>query len=110
MGALELFLVMMCLHYLADFPLQGDFLSKAKDLTKPLPGVPWQQAMTAHCAIQGLMVWLVTGVWWIGVLEFMCHAAIDIGKCLGKINFSQDQSLHTACKIVWVVLVAVIGA
>ena len=28
-------------HALADYPLQGDFLAKAKNRTAPIPGVPW---------------------------------------------------------------------
>lgn len=31
-------------HFLCDYPLQGDFLSKAKNRVNPIPGVPWYQA------------------------------------------------------------------
>jgi hypothetical protein len=31
-------------HALADYPLQGDFLSRAKNRSAPIPGFPWWQA------------------------------------------------------------------
>lgn len=31
-------------HFLFDFPLQGDFLSRAKNPLSPLPGVSWRWA------------------------------------------------------------------
>ena len=43
--------VLVVAHFLCDFPLQGDFLAKAKNPEAPLPGVPWQWAMLAHAAI-----------------------------------------------------------
>ena len=32
---------LLAAHALADYPLQGDFLSKAKNRFAPLIGVPW---------------------------------------------------------------------
>jgi hypothetical protein len=43
-------------HALADYPLQGDFLSKAKNRAAPIPGVPYWQALGAHVAIHGAFV------------------------------------------------------
>lgn len=40
--------LMIGLHMLADYPLQGDFLAKAKNRRVPVPGVPWWQALGAH--------------------------------------------------------------
>lgn len=87
---------------LADYPLQGDFLSKAKNRATPMPGVPWYQALGAHAVIHGAAVVLVTGVWWLGLLEAACHAWIDDAKCTGKIGFNADQALHVMCKLIWV--------
>ena len=51
--AAVLFLKLLAVHYIADFPLQGDFLANAKNHRKPIPGVPWYQALFAHAVIQG---------------------------------------------------------
>lgn len=88
-------------HALCDYPLQGDFLSKAKNRAAPIPGVPWYQALGAHALIQGGAVVLVTGSIALGLAEMLLHAVIDDAKCAGKINFNQDQGLHIACKMVW---------
>lgn len=90
-------------HALCDYPLQGPFLSQAKNPTAPIPGVPWWQAMLAHSAIHGGAVGLVTGVWWLGIAEAWMHFFIDYAKCRGAIGYTQDQAIHVVCKIVWVV-------
>lgn len=100
-STLQLFAALLIGHVIADYPLQGDFLSRAKNRFSPLPGVPWYQAIGAHVLIQGGAVWLITGVWWLGALELVCHAAIDDTKCRGAIGFDTDQALHILCKAAW---------
>lgn len=56
MDAATLAIALLAGHALADYPLQGDFLSKAKNRTAPIPGVPWQQALGAHVVIHGAFV------------------------------------------------------
>lgn len=92
------FFALLIGHALADYPLQGDFLARAKNASNPVPGVPWYQALGAHALIHGGAVWLVTGVWWLGAMEVVVHALIDHAKCTGHITFNIDQSLHVACK------------
>lgn len=101
----EMFGLLVGAHLLADYPLQGDFLAKAKNPTAPIPGVPWQQAMFAHAGIHGLLVGLVTGSLWLGLLEAAFHAYIDYGKCRGWISFNVDQACHLVCKAAWCVAV-----
>ena len=91
-------------HMLADYPLQGDFLSKAKNRLSPIPGVPWYQALAAHSVIHAGFVGIITGNLFIAIGEFMAHCLIDDAKCSGKLSFNQDQALHIACKALWVVL------
>jgi hypothetical protein len=88
-------------HALADYPLQGDFLSKAKNRTAPIPGVPYWQAMGAHCAIHGAFVALLTGIWWLFIAEAAIHWITDDAKCRGKIDFNSDQAIHIICKALW---------
>ena len=108
---LTMFGALIIAHAVCDYPLQGDFLSKAKNRAAPIPGVPWYQALGAHAIMHGGAVWLITGFWWLGALEAVAHALIDDSKCTGKIGFNTDQFAHVVCKALWVSMaVAVQGA
>ena len=106
---LDILFLLIAGHALADYPLQGDFLSKAKNHKAPIPGVPWYQAMLAHSAIHGGMVGIITGSVWLGLAEFVLHNLIDYSKCEGKITFNQDQALHMVCKLGWVYAMFFLG-
>ena len=108
MNAALLFGALLVGHALADYPLQGDFLSRAKNRTAPIPGVPWYQALGAHALIHAGVVAYLTGLWWLGALEFIAHAVIDDAKCKGRLTFNQDQGLHALCKVLWVVAFAMV--
>lgn len=97
-------LFMLVWHALADYPLQGDFLAKAKNRSAPIPGVPWYQAMVAHSLIHAGGAAFITGSWILGGLEFVFHFLIDHAKCSGKIGFNYDQTLHFVCKCMWAVV------
>ncbi|MFN7930299.1 MAG: DUF3307 domain-containing protein [Blastocatellia bacterium] len=96
-----LFFKLLIGHFLADYPLQGEFLAKAKNHKQPIPGVPWIQALIAHAAIHAGMVWFLTGSGVLGCFEFFLHLAIDGMKCEGTISFNVDQLLHWGCKALW---------
>lgn len=98
------FLILIALiaaHALCDYPLQGDFLAKAKNRTAAIPGVPWWQAMGAHAVMHGAAVALITGIWWLSVLEAAIHWITDDAKCRSKIDFNTDQAIHLICKAAW---------
>lgn len=101
---MSLFFALLIGHALADYPLQGDFLARAKNHRAPIPGVPWYQALGAHALIHAGMVWAITGFWWMGVMEFAAHALIDYAKCDGKIGFNADQFAHVLCKLSYVLI------
>lgn len=109
MSAFDMFALMVAAHALADYPLQGDFLAKAKNRTAPIPGVPWWQALGAHAAIHGGFVGVITGFWWLGVAEAVAHFITDDLKCRGRLSFNQDQGVHIACKVAWLLLALLIG-
>ena len=88
-------------HSLCDYPLQGDFLSRAKNPTQPIPGVPWRMAMAAHCSIHTGAVWVITGQIWLAVGEFLHHWLVDVSKCRGNISFALDQTWHVIAKLWW---------
>lgn len=98
----ETFALLIAGHALADYPLQGDFLAHGKNRTAPIPGVPWQHPMAAHCAIHGGVVGLITGSLWLGLAEAVAHWFIDDAKYRGRFGYHTDQALHVACKVLWV--------
>lgn len=101
MTAPMMLILLLAAHALADYPLQGDFLSKAKNRTAQIPGVPWQQALGAHCLIHGGFVAAITGIWWLALPEIAIHWLTDDAKCRGRISFNTDQAIHLVCKLAW---------
>ncbi len=101
MELITIFAALIVGHAVADYPLQGDFLAKAKNRFMPIPGVPWFQALGWHAVMHGGAVWLVTGSLALGLAETVCHAFIDDRKCAGKLSFNQDQAFHIVCKALW---------
>ena len=109
MSPLVMFGALVAGHALCDYPLQGDFLARAKNRAMPIPGVPWYQALGAHAVIHGAAVALITGIPLLGLAETVAHAAIDDAKCTGRIGFNTDQALHVGCKLFWVLIAGVIA-
>jgi hypothetical protein len=103
----ETIALLIVAHALADYPLQGDFLSRAKSHVAPIPGVPWYQALGAHAAIHAGFVGVITGSVWLGLAEFLAHSATDYAKSAGRIGFNLDQAIHIGCKVAWVAILAV---
>ena len=92
-------------HFLGDFGLQSDRMAVEK-----CPGcdrtLPWPWWLTAHAAIHGLLVALLTGLPLLGLAEWLLHAVIDLFKCRGRYSLAVDQLLHLLCKLLWVLLAA----
>lgn len=100
----ELLALMVFLHFLADYPLQGDFLAKGKNRTAPIQGIPFWHPLTAHAVIHGGFVGIVTGSAWVGLAEAVAHWLTDDAKCRGWISYNTDQAIHIVCKVVWVLI------
>lgn len=96
--------LMIAGHYLADYPLQGDFLAKAKNRHTDVGMANWKHALTAHAMIHSLPVALATGSMILGLAEALVHGFTDYYKCEGKITLNQDQAIHIGSKVVWAVL------
>ena len=71
--------------------------------------LPWQWWLTAHAAIHGFLVSLITGVVWLGVMEWLAHMLIDYGKCRHRYSLGVDQLLHMGCKAIWIVVMLANG-
>lgn len=106
MSAAHTLFWLLVAHALCDFPLQNDYLARAKN---PWGGhAEWPWCLAAHSVIQGGGVALVTGSVSLGLAEAVCHAAIDTLKCAGRISYSSDQLLHVSCKLAWVAAVVML--
>jgi hypothetical protein len=104
-----LLITLIGLHFLCDYPLQGEFLAVGKgSFAKPHFGVPWWHCMTAHCAIHALAVGMVLGPVY-ALAEFGIHFATDYGKCKGWFGINTDQAIHIGCKVAWVVIATQFG-
>jgi hypothetical protein len=88
-------------HALADFPLQGPFLSEAKNPRTAIGAQFWPWALGAHGLIHGGAVALATGSVVLGLAETVLHAIIDAAKCSGHLSLHEDQLAHVACKLCW---------
>jgi len=96
----ELAFLLLAAHFVCDYPLQGDFLARAK-AEGPLR--IWH--LLGHSAIHGGAVALITGVAWLGILETVAHMLIDEAKVRDRISFATDQALHVASKVLWLALI-----
>lgn len=103
---LDILFLLIFAHFLGDYALQSEFMAKAKNRYNPLPGVPWQWPMVAHCVIHAGLVLMVTQLWWLALAEFCFHLVTDIEKCRGDLDFSSDQWIHLFHKMLyWIVIV-----
>ena len=98
---LEVFFRLLIAHSVCDVFLQSERMEKRK--TRQEGGVHWFYWMLAHSLINGLGVWVATGVMELGIVETILHFAIDLGKCEGKYGVNFDQLLHLITKVAYCV-------
>jgi hypothetical protein len=102
-------------HALADFAWQSDAMATCKcaQSSNPLQkSVPWYYWLVAHALIHGGLVavilrWLGTPqdtAIMVGIIETGLHLVIDHLKCRGWFGIAIDQSLHVACKVIYVIV------
>lgn len=100
-----LLFLLLAAHALADYPLQGPFLSEAKNRNTAIGKLFWPHALAAHSMIHGGAVLMLTGSIWLAGLEVLIHAATDWMKCEGRISLNVDQLIHVACKFAWAAII-----
>ena len=103
MTVLEMIVYMIAAHFLLDYALQGDWMSKAKNATLDLvPGERiWPLALFGHALLHATAVQLITGSWVLFALELVAHGVIDYGKCRGHFGYNFDQYVHISCKVAY---------
>ncbi len=101
---LDSLILLILAHFVCDFVLQSDRMAKEK-----VPGsdvtLSWRWWLTAHASTHGLAVAMITGFPIFGVAEAFAHAGIDWLKGRFQFALALDQSMHVACKIIWIVLI-----
>lgn len=107
MTGIEMFALLVVGHFIADYPLQGEFLAKGKNRTAPIPGIPFWHPLTAHAVIHGGFVGVITGSPVLGALETVIHWLTDDAKCKGRISYNTDQAIHIGCKLAWVLAMGI---
>ncbi|MGB1417197.1 MAG: DUF3307 domain-containing protein [Synechococcus sp.] len=100
---LQLFILLILGHFLADFPLQNDRMAVEKCPGKDVV-LNWRWWLSAHAATHGFVVAMLTGWPVLGVAEMLTHGLIDYGKCRLHYSLAVDQALHWLCKAVWVLV------
>lgn len=101
-------------HFVADYPLQSEFIAWGKNRHRspdPLsippgqtPQTIWPWVLTSHAFTHAVVVALITQSVVLGVAELVCHWLIDFGKCENWYGIHTDQSLHLICKAWWLVI------
>ncbi|MCP9923374.1 DUF3307 domain-containing protein [Synechococcus lacustris] len=109
MAFINLLLLLLMGHFLGDFALQNGRMAREK-CPGPNHSLPWGYWLTAHGAIHGLIVALLTGIPLLGLAEWLVHMLIDWGKCRNFYRLPVDQSLHLASKAIWALLALVVFA
>ncbi len=104
----EMLFLLVAAHFLADFPLQGQFMADAKNHTNKNPQDIWKIMLFGHGMIHAGFVLIITGYWVFAVYELIAHMYIDYRKCSMRITFMADQKMHLACKVFYVIAIGII--
>ena len=104
---LDLLILLLLGHFVADYPLQGDKMAVEKCPGKDCT-LDWRWWLSAHAGTHGFFVAILTGVPLLGVAEMVLHMLIDLGKCRLGCKLIVDQALHWCCKLLWVACVFLI--
>lgn len=97
---LETFFMLLFGHCLADFPLQGEYLSKTKNPKNNYIEF-WLPTLFAHSVIHAGIVFIITGYISLAIFQLVTHFIIDYAKAVQKTysdraSFLIDQFIHIA--------------
>lgn len=98
--AATLLMLLLGAHWVCDYPLQSDFLARAK-----AEGPLRVYHLLTHSGIHGWAVMMVTGSFILAMVEWALHTIIDELKIRNRTTFAFDQALHIGCKIAYVAVI-----
>ena len=102
---MEIFAWLLIGHAIADYPLQSEWVARAKQPGFTFDGEAiWPSVLACHAGIHAGVVKLVTGSWLLAGLEFVAHAGIDYSRGRRFLSYNGDQAAHVGCKVVWAAL------
>ena len=101
----ETLVFLLAAHFLFDYALQGDWMSKAKNPKLDLvPGEEiWPLALFGHSLLHATAVYVITGSWFLFVVELVVHFVTDYEKCNGRFGYNADQINHVLWKVLYVI-------
>lgn len=119
---MELLIYLVALHFLLDFPLQGDWLSTTKNPNvdrlattdedgNVIPGESiWFSSLFGHSYIHAAGVYFLTQNILLFASELMFHFIIDYAKCKKAFGYNVDQLLHISCKFfyLWLLYMGIV--
>lgn len=99
-------------HFIADIPLQSKEMGKQKNPYSQSPKAydptvhgpmfkSWMYYMAAHASIHASVVWLLTGRYEWGMVEFFAHYVTDTIKSYFRLPIHIDQAAHLAFKVIY---------
>lgn len=100
-------------HFICDYVFQPFAMFKGKNhlaskLDDTAPNINWWYWLTAHSAMHGVAVYIVTRNLYLDLAETTAHWLIDWGHNAGKYSLHAEQAMHLACKLLWALIVLVI--
>ena len=96
---LEVFFKLLIAHSICDVFLQSERMEVRK--TSRGGKKHWFYWMSAHSLLNGLGVWIATGVMVLGIVETLAHFSIDYLKSEKVYGVHVDQLLHLGTKLAW---------
>lgn len=116
-----IYIVFRLKQFVCDFLLQTDWMA----LNKGKPGAEGYKALFSHTAIHAtatllIMLVFMPALWWLGLVDFVVHSAIDRWKGLLTYknkwsytdrwfwwSFGLDQEAHNLTHMAYVALMAI---
>lgn len=112
---IELIIKMIGSHILADFVFQSDTMAKMKNRHYIDPELKkrfgkkykpsWYFWLSAHALTHGIVLFLLTGIWELFIIESIAHFIIDFMKCEKWTTMKLDQALHYITKSIYIILI-----
>ena len=115
----SVYLLFRLKHFMADYALQTSWMARGKERA-----VGWAGALCAHAAVHAcgttaITLIFVPALWWLGLVDFLLHAAIDKSKTIWRSSqptepivwwaHGIDQEAHNLTHFAFVLIIVLAG-